>query len=71
MATPKRDSKIEGQEISKTRAMKVDRWARVIMIIMFVIECTTILAFGLTHDEPINKKPGYGIHYLESVKQDF
>ena len=65
------DPKIEGQEISKTRAMKVDRWARVIMLIMFVIECTTLLAFGLTHDEPIKKKPGYGIHYLESVKQDF
>ena len=64
------DPMTEGQEISKTRAMKVDRWARLVVPIMFVIQCTTLITLGLSHDEPINEKPGHEVHYLKSVKRE-
>ena len=50
--------------------MKVDRWARLVVPIMFVIQCTTLITLGLSHDEPINEKPGHEVHYLKSVKRE-
>ena len=48
--------------------MKVDRFARIIVPVIFLIECTILMTLGLTRDEEIMEKPGYKIHYLDSVK---
>ena len=59
---------MEIQSPSMSRAMKVDRYARIIVPAIFLIQCTILMTLGLTHDEEIREKPGYEIHYLESVK---
>ena len=49
-------------------AKRVDQWARVIVPAIFMVECVTLLAMGLSHNEPINDIPNYDIHHLKSVK---
>ena len=59
---------MEVHGLSMTRAVKADRYARIIMPVIFLIQCTILITRVLTHDEEIKEKPGYKIHYLESVK---
>ena len=68
VAPSKTDPTMEVHGLSMIRAMKVDRFARIIVPVIFLIECTILMTLGLTHDEEIKEKPGYKIHYLESVK---
>lgn len=58
----------EEQGEMQSWAMKIDHWAKFIVPTIFLLECATLLTWGLSNDEYLNDMPNHEVHYLKSVK---